>query len=93
LVETQMVVRSQAEHHQDPFVKKQHQALVDYYQSQIKAVEERLEALLEKDQILRQRVEALDAIEGVGPRTAFLVLAHMPELGQLNRQQVAALVR
>ena len=91
LVQTQMVVRSQAEHHQDPFVKKQHQALVDYYQSQIKAVEERLEALLEKDQALRQRVETLDAIEGVGSRTAFLVLAHMPELGQLNRQQVAAL--
>jgi transposase len=91
LVQTQMVVRSQAEHHQDPFVKKQHQALVDYYQSRIKAVEERLEALLEKDQALRQRVETLDAIEGVGSRTAFLVLAHMPELGQLNRQQVAAL--
>ena len=91
LVQTQMVVRSQAEHHQHPFVKKQHQALVDYYQAQIKNVEERLETLLEKDQLLRQRVEALDAIEGVGPRTAFVVLAHMPELGQLNRQQVAAL--
>jgi transposase len=91
LVQTQMVVRSQAEHHQHPFVKKQHQALVDYYQAQIKNVEERLETLLEKDQMLRQRVEALDAIEGVGPRTAFVVLAHMPELGQLNRQQVAAL--
>lgn len=91
LVKTQMVVKSQAEHHQHSFVKKQHQALVDHYQSQIKAVEERLEALSEKDQMLRQRVEALDAIEGVGPRTAFLVLAHMPELGQLNRQQVAAL--
>ena len=91
LIQTQMVVKSQAEHHQDPFVKRQHQALVDYYQAQIKAVEERLETLLEKDQMLRQRVEALDAIEGVGSRTAFLVLAHMPELGQLNRQQVAAL--
>lgn len=91
LVRSQMLSKSQAEHHHDPFVKKQHQALLDYYQSQIKAVEERLQALLEKDQVLRQRVEALDAIEGVGLRTALLVLAHMPELGQLNRQQVAAL--
>jgi transposase len=38
----------------------------------------------------RQR-ECLDAIEGVGVRTALLVLTHMPELGQLNRQEVAAL--
>jgi len=91
LVQSQMLTKSQAEHHQDRFVKQQHQALLDYYQSQIKAVEERLEALLEKDPALRQRVEALDAIEGVGSRTALLVLAHMPELGQLNRQQVAAL--
>jgi transposase len=91
LVQSQMLTKSQAEHHQDRFVKQQHQALLDYYQSQIKAVEQRLEALLEKDQALRQRVEALDAIEGVGSRTALLVLAHMPELGQLNRQQVAAL--
>lgn len=91
LVQSQMLTKSQAEHHQDRFVKKQHQALLDYYQSQIKDVEDRLQALLEKDQALRQRVEALDAIEGVGSRTALLVLAHMPELGQLNRQQVAAL--
>jgi transposase len=91
LVQTQMVVRSQAEHHQDPFVKKQHQSLLDTYQAQIKAVEKRLEALQEKDPALRRRVEALDAIEGVGARTALVVLAHMPELGQLNRQEAAAL--
>ena len=91
LVQLQMLAKSQAEHHHDLFVKKQHQALLDSYQSQIKAVENRLAALVEKDQLLRQRVEALDAIEGVGTRTALLVLAHMPELGQLNRQQVAAL--
>jgi len=30
-------------------------------------------------------------IKGVGARTAWLVLAHMPELGQINRQEVAAL--
>ncbi len=44
------------------------------YQAQIQAVEEQLEALLEKDQALRQRVEALDAIAGVGSRPALLLL-------------------
>ena len=91
LIEAQAMAKIQAEHHQDTFVKRQHQELLDCYQSQIKAVEGKLAALVEKDQELRQRVETLDAIEGVGLRTALLVLAHMPELGQMNRQQVAAL--
>jgi len=53
--------------------------------------EAKLKLLMEQDQVLKQRVECLDAIEGVGLRTAMVVLTHMPELGQLNRQQVAAL--
>jgi transposase len=62
-----------------------------HLQAQIKAVEKQIEALLEQDAELRQRVDCLDEIQGVGPRTAWMVLAHMPELGQLNRHQVAAL--
>lgn len=91
LIEAQATAKTQAEHHHDAFVRKQHQALMDCYQAQIQAVEAKLEALLKKDQALQQRVETLDAIEGVGSRTALLILAHMPELGQLNRQQAAAL--
>jgi len=91
LIEGLATVKTQAEHHRDLFVRKQHEALLDYYQTQIKAAEEKLGALLKKDRELQQRVEALDAIEGVGSRTALLVLAHMPELGHLNRQQAAAL--
>jgi transposase len=91
LIQAQATVKIQAEHHHDSFVKKQQQALLDCYQTQIRAVEDQLAALVQKDQELRRRVEALDAIQGVGPRTALLVLAHLPELGQLNRQQVAAL--
>jgi len=91
LIEAQATAKTQAEHHHNPFVRKQHQTLMDCYQTQIQAVEAKLEALLKKDQVLQQRVEALDAIEGVGSRTALVILAHMPELGQLNRQQAAAL--
>jgi transposase len=91
LIAAQATAKTQAEHHHDPFVRKQHQALMDCYQAQIQTVEDKLQALLKKDQVLQQRVETLDLIEGVGSRTALLILAHMPELGQLNRRQVAAL--
>jgi transposase len=91
LIHGRALARTQAEHHEDPFVRRQHAKLMTHLQSQIEAVEKQIEALLAQDAPLQQRVDCLDEIEGVGPRTAWLVLAHMPELGQLNRRQVAAL--
>jgi transposase len=41
---------------------------------------------------LSAKAEKLTSIKGVGERTAALLLAQMPELGQLNRREVAALV-
>ena len=91
LIDARALARTQAEHHQEGFVCKQHRQLLDHYDSQIKKVEAQIAKLMEKDQTLGQRVQALDEIQGVGLRTAYLVLAHMPELGTLNRQEVAAL--
>lgn len=39
----------------------------------------------------RARAAIIDSIPGVGPVTAFTLVAEFPELGRLNRQQVAAL--
>lgn len=91
LIDAQAVAKTQAEHHSNAFVRKQHQSLIEHYQLQIETTEAELMQLTDKDPGLKQRVETLDAIEGVGRRTALMVLTHMPELGQLNRQQVAAL--
>ncbi|MGA2750648.1 MAG: transposase [Verrucomicrobiota bacterium] len=91
LTQAKAIAKTQAEHHQESFVLQQHQALIEHYQSQIEMVEAKIQMLMDQDQALQQRVQCLDAIQGVGLRTAMLVLAHMPELGQLNRQQVTAL--
>src|SRR6267142_1298486 len=91
LVQAQSLAKTQAEHHGAAFVRGQHAKLIAHYQSQIAAVEKQIRALVAQDALLQQRVECLEQISGVGPRTAWLVLAHMPELGQINRQQVAAL--
>lgn len=91
LVEAQAVAKTQTEHHTEPFVCQQHQALLEHFRGQIQATEAQLQNLLAQDQQLRQRAECLDAIEGVGRRTALMVLCHLPELGELNRREVAAL--
>lgn len=40
----------------------------------------------------QQRAEIIDSAPGVGPVTASTMVAELPELGQLNRQKIAALV-
>jgi len=91
LIDARAVAKTQGEHHEDAFVKKQHQVLLNHYQSQIEKVEAKLDALMETDQELRQRAQCLESIEGVGMRTALLMLSNMPELGQMSRGQAAAL--
>ena len=91
LILAQSSLKTIAEHQDSPFVQKQHQKLLDYHQSQIKHTEKQIKKLMESDQELTRRFECLDAIRGVGFRTAVAVLAHMPELGQMNRGQAAAL--
>jgi transposase len=58
---------------------------------QIAQIEALLSASIEQNKELCAKARKLTAIVGVGPRTATLLLAQMPELGELNRRQAAAL--
>ncbi len=60
-------------------------------EKQITKVEALIEVLLREQVPLAAQVQRLDDIMGVGRLTAVMVLATMPELGQLNRRQAAAL--
>jgi len=60
-------------------------------EKQIAKVEALIEVLLKAQAPLADQVRRLDDIMGVGRLTAVMVLATMPELGQLNRRQAAAL--
>ena len=66
-------------------------SLMRKIQKQIDAIEQRIAGLMAQDQVLDDKARKLTAISGVGLRTATLLLAQMPELGQLNRRQAAAL--
>ena len=58
---------------------------------QIETLDRRIGELIAQDQTLCEKAQKLTTISGVGTRTAALLLAQMPELGQLNRRQAAAL--
>lgn len=54
-------------------------------------IEEALENAIAGDEALRRRNELLRSIPGFGPVTASVLITDMPELGSLNRRQVASL--
>ncbi len=49
LIDAQSVAKAQAEHHDNPYVAKQHRALLAHYQSQIKNVEQNQKTGQEED--------------------------------------------
>lgn len=53
---------------------------------QIELIDQRIADLIAQDPILRAKAQKLTSFVGVGARTAALLLAQMPELGQLNRR-------
>jgi transposase len=60
-------------------------------QKQIDTIDQLIGQLIAQSQELSEKAQKLTAVTGVGPRTAALLLAQMPELGELNRREAAAL--
>lgn len=80
-----------AEHHHDSFVNRHALSLKRTLQKHLERIETELAALEKSDAAFHARVQRLSSIQGVGQRTAWLLLAALPELGSLQRGQAAAL--
>jgi transposase len=76
----------------DSSVLRLNRSLVNQIKKQIEKLDLLIKNKINQSQELSAKAEKLTAISGVGTRTAALLLAQMPELGQLNRREVAALV-
>jgi transposase len=63
-----------------------------WLEQEIERLRQRIETLLEQTAELKSKCDLLQTTPGVGPITSVTLLAQLPELGRLNRKQVAALV-
>jgi transposase len=59
---------------------------------EIQKIDVALSKLIESDEDWRQKTQIIESTPGVGSVTSKTLVAELPELGQLNRQQIAALV-
>jgi transposase len=82
--------RSQLSLH--PKVRKSVRKMIKTLDYQIAELDRIIEEHIESDDDFRKKDEILRSTPGVGPGTSAMLLSQLPELGQLNRQQIAALV-
>jgi transposase len=65
---------------------------IAWLEAHIDRLETDIQACISQKAEWRERAEIIDSVPGVGPVTATTMVAELPELGQLNRQKIAALV-
>jgi transposase len=67
------------------------EAHITWLSEQLEQVDQELTRAIESSPVWRVKDELLQSIKGIGPTVSRTLLAELPELGTLSRQQIAAL--
>lgn len=79
-------------HPSPPSVQKGLEKHVRWLKRQLEDVDDDLERVVRTSPLWRGRDDLLQSVPGIGPVTSRTLLAELPELGRLNRREIAALV-
>jgi transposase len=92
LCDEHVTVENQAAHVEDAMLRRLNKRRMARLKADISLLDKRLAEIVAADPALAQRYELLTSMPGVGPVLAFTLIALLPELGQMSRKQIAALV-
>lgn len=73
-------------------VRKSINAHVGYLEQALEHINQELDRAIEQNPIWKENEDLLRSAKGIGPVTSRTLLAELPELGTLDRKQIAALV-
>jgi transposase len=66
-------------------------AHLQWLEAQLKDINGHLSTTIKQTPVWREKETLLRSVKGVGPILAYTLLAHLPELGTLNRREIASL--
>jgi len=92
LVEARVMEANRLEHHSMPAVRKQAQKTIKFFERQIAELEKLIQKEIGCDEKLKKNFERLCEADGVGFIVAATLLAYMPELGKISRNEASALL-
>ena len=68
------------------------EAHIEWLQGELDDLDKDLRQTIRQSPVWREKDDLLRSVPGVGPQVSLTLLAYLPELGALNRKQIAALV-
>jgi transposase len=92
IVEMLVAEKNRLANHRDHAVVKDLKTHIAWLQRRLKSSDDELQRVLKASPVWREREELLRSAPGVGPVLSLTLLAQLPELGQLNRREIAKLV-
>jgi transposase len=92
LVEQCVANKSQMEHALLKLVRQSIDRTIKHLCQEIALVEAEIQRIIDADERLRSRQQKLRSVPGIGPRVSRILVSELPELGELDRRKIAALV-
>lgn len=92
LVEQCTANKSQLEHATQSVVRKSILATIKHLQKQTLAIETLIQEQIDRDEVMLEKQKKLETVKGIGKRVSRIFVSELPELGVLDRRQIAALV-
>src|SRR4029453_15203945 len=92
LCDEHVTVQNQASHVEDAMLRRLNKRRLARLEADIRLLDKRMAEIVAGEPALAQRFHLLISMPGVGPVLAYTLIALLPELGQMSRKQIAALV-
>lgn len=65
--------------------------IINIIKSKINEIDQKINTVIQTEEEIKMKKEIMLSVSGIGDKTASLLLAFLPELGLLNRRQIASL--
>ena len=92
LCDEHVTVENQTAHIEDAMLRRLNKRRLARLEADILLLDKRMAEIVASNAALARRYDLLTSMRGVGPMLAFTLIALLPELGQMSRKQIAALV-
>jgi len=91
LVDMRVAETNRLKHPRYAALKASLEAVLETIREQITMIETQIAELIDNTKSLKQKFDVMTAVKGIGPHTAYALLAFMPELGTLTAKKAASL--
>lgn len=92
LVELRVAEKNHKEHAQFIEIVQSVDTVIENLSAEIERIEKMISDFIKSDPQMHDKIQRLTTVPGIGSTTAATLISELPELGSLNRRQIASLV-